>query len=264
MNPSKVQSSEKHEGFSDMWWLDSGASSHITSDIKDFVEYHDFSKSHYTQTANSKAPIVGHGTALISYCGNVVHLLPTIYMPTCHVKLISLGTLLKNECLSGRSSKNLFMIYNKCSKKDLITFHSHGENTMYWVCTPTVWSTNNATSTMSTVDYELLHCHMGHPSKDVLRAGQKHIKDFPDVYISSNKPVCPGCQLGKQPNCPFTHDEICDKTIWTSTLRFKVIPSGIIPQVQICYHFLWWLYFYGLGTRNTLKRPSLTGSQSFP
>ena len=171
MNPSKVQSSEMHEDFSDMCLLDSGASSHFTSDIKDFMEYHDFPNPHYTQTANSKAPIVGHGTVRILYCGNVVHLSPTIYMPTCHVKLISLGTLLKDKCLSGHSSKNLFTIYDKCSKKDLITFHSHGENTMYWVCAPTVRSTNNVTFTMSTVDYELLHCHMEHPSKDVLRAG---------------------------------------------------------------------------------------------
>ena len=67
VNPSKVQSSEKHEeDFSDMWLLDSGASSHFTSDIKDFVEYHDFPSPHYTQTANGKAPIIGHGTVLIS------------------------------------------------------------------------------------------------------------------------------------------------------------------------------------------------------
>ena len=133
----KVQSSEKHEeDFSDMWLLDSGASFHFISDIKDFVEYHNFPNPCYTQTANGKAPIVGHGTVPISYCGNVVCLSPTIYMPTCHVKLISLGTLPKNECLSGCSSKNLFTIYDKCRKKDLITFHLHGENTMYWICTP--------------------------------------------------------------------------------------------------------------------------------
>ena len=52
-------------------------------------------------------------------------------MPTCHVKLISLGTLLKDECLSGHSSKKLFTMYDKCSKKDLITFYLHGKNTMY-------------------------------------------------------------------------------------------------------------------------------------
>ena len=55
---------------------------------------------------------------------------------------------------------------------------------------------------MSTVDYELLYCCMEHPSKDVLRAGQKHIKEFPDVYIS-----------GKQPNHPFTHNEMCAKNL---------------------------------------------------
>ena len=73
---------------------------------------------------------------------------------------------------------------------------------MYWVCAPIVQSNNNATSAMSAVDYEFLHCCMGHPSKDVLKAGQKHIKDFLAIYIPSNEPVCPGCPLGKQPLHP--------------------------------------------------------------
>ena len=126
-----------------MWLLDSGASFHFTSDIKDFIEYHNFSSPHYTQTANCKAPIIGHGTVLISYHRNIVQLLPTIYMPTCHVKLISLGILLKDECLSRYSSKNLFTLYDNCSKKDLITFHSwwkhyvlgtHTYSAKHWQC----------------------------------------------------------------------------------------------------------------------------------
>ena len=127
-------------------------------------------------------------------------------------------------------------------------------------------STMQLWSTMSTVNYELLHCHMGHPSRDVLRVGQKHIYDFLDVNIPFNEPVCSGCELGKQSNHPFTHNEMC------VTKLFELVHSDLksfpvesyISQVQIHHHFLWWLHIYGLGTRNRLKRPSLAGCQSFP
>jgi hypothetical protein len=60
---------------------------------------------------------------------------------------------------------------------------------------------------MTSVDYELLHRRLGHPSRDVLRAAKKHIKDFPDVDIPSTAPICPGCEMGKQPNRTFPHSE---------------------------------------------------------
>ena len=92
---------------------------------------------------------------------------------------------------------------------------------------------------MSTVNYKLLHRHMGHPSKDVLRAGWKHIKDFPNVYISFNEPVCPGCQLGKQPNCPFTHNEM------RVTKPFELVHSDLKSFPVESYHkFKYAIIFY--------------------
>ena len=92
---------------------------------------------------------------------------------------------------------------------------------------------------MSTVDYELLHYHMGHTSKDVLRAGQKHIKDFLDVYIPSNEPVCSGCQLGKQPHHPFTHNEM------HAMKPFELVHSDLKSFPVESYHkFKYAIIFY--------------------
>src|SRR5216683_7524860 len=50
------------------------------------------------------------------------------------------------------------------------------------------------------VDYELMHKHLGHPSKDILTNAPKHIKGFPkDLEVPSKSPVCPGCVQGKMP-----------------------------------------------------------------
>jgi len=74
---------------------------------------------------------------------------------------------------------------------------------------------------MIAIDYELLHCRLGHPSKDVLRAVCKHVKDFPSVTILPVEPVCPGCQLGKQPNHLFAMNESC------ATKPFELVYSDL-------------------------------------
>jgi transposase InsO family protein len=49
-------------------------------------------------------------------------------------------------------------------------------------------------------DYDLLHRHLGHPSKDVLSNAKSKIKGFPqDLQIPTDMPVCPGCAQGKMP-----------------------------------------------------------------
>ena len=63
----------------------------------------------------------------------------------------------------------------------ILSCHSHGADIMFWICTPTI--SPQATYFLASVDHNLLHCCMSHPSKDVLRAVQKHLKGFPDVKI---------------------------------------------------------------------------------
>jgi len=94
-------------------------------------------------------------------------------------------------------------ITDDCTKCDVISFHTHGDSTMYWARAPPVHDITSATINMIAIDYELLHRQLTHSSKDVLRAACKHVKDFPNVTIPHVEPVCPGCQLGKQPNYSF-------------------------------------------------------------
>ena len=98
---------QKREDEDDMWLLNSGASAHFTFNFDAFVEYHQYAKPCHSQTVNSLAPVLGEGIILIQFNGNIVQLLPTIYMPTCTFQLtcISLGTLLKNNCLYAQSAE---------------------------------------------------------------------------------------------------------------------------------------------------------------
>ena len=95
-------------------------------------------------------------------------LLPVIYMPTCNLKLISMGMLLKDNCLTINAGTGHIDFYDKCAKKVILSFHSHGADNMFWIHAPTI--SPQATHLLASVDYDLLHHHMDHPSKDVLKA----------------------------------------------------------------------------------------------
>jgi len=59
------------------------------------------------------------------------------------------------------------------------------------------------------VDYELMHKHLRHPSKDILTNAPNCIKGFPkDLEVPSNLPVCPSYAQGKMP--ASTHPSLLD------------------------------------------------------
>jgi len=103
-----------------------------------------------------------------------------------------------------RALKAIYIhIIDDCTKCNIISFHTHGNSTMYWIRAHLALDITSANIDMIAIDYELLHHWLRHSSKDVFRAVHEHVKDFPSMTILSVEPVCPGCQLGKQPNHPF-------------------------------------------------------------
>ena len=152
----------------DMWLLNLGAFIHFTFNKNDFVEYVDYPQPRYSQTANGKAPILGEGTVIIGFKGSSMHLLLVIYMPTCNLKLISMSTLLKDNCLTINAGAGHIDFYDKCAKKVILSFHSYGADTMFWIHAPMM--SPQAIHLLASVDYDLLHRQMGHLSKDVLKA----------------------------------------------------------------------------------------------
>ena len=124
----KGKAHQQREDEDDMWLLNSGASAHFTFNFNVFIEYHQYAKPCHSQTANGLAPVLGEGTVLIQFNGNVVQLSPTIYMPTCTFQLVLLGTLLKNNCLYAQSAEGYIHIIDDCTKCDIISFHTHGDS----------------------------------------------------------------------------------------------------------------------------------------
>ena len=181
--------------------------------------------------------ILDEGTVIIDFKVSSVCLSPVIYMSACNLKLISMGTLLKDNCLTINAGTGYIDFYDKCAKKVILFFHLHGTDTMFWIRAPTM--SPQATHSLASMDYDLLHHHMGHLSKDMLRAAQNHLKDFPDVKIPLQDPICPGYQLGKQPNQSFPHTEC------RATTPFELIHSDLkFFEVESYHKYKYAIVYY--------------------
>ena len=62
-----------------------------------------------------------------------------------------MGMLLKDNCLTINAGASHIDFYDKCAKKVIFSFHSHGIDTMFWICTPTI--SPQAIHSLTSVDY---------------------------------------------------------------------------------------------------------------
>jgi Integrase core domain len=140
--------------------------------------------------------------------------------PTCRIRgrwqivtpglthqLMSVGHLLNDGLkLEGSSSLLEFSAGTSSTKWLLLQFKPHcpGQN-IYWLSARlTSRHAMLAMSSVTTVDYDIMHRHFAHPSKDVLRHALGNTQDFPNnMLFPSNNPVCQDCAEGKMTRSSF-------------------------------------------------------------
>ena len=98
-----------------------------------------------------------------------------------------------------------------------LEFRSHKSNWLEIVCKPhepgqtIYWLSVKLASADSllekllicSVDYGIMHCQFGHPSKDVLRHASGTTLGFPSITFSHKEHICPGCAEGKMTRLVF-------------------------------------------------------------
>jgi hypothetical protein len=120
-------------------------------------------------------------------------------MSVCH--LLNDGLKLK-----GSSSSLEFSAGTLSTRQLLLQFKPYcpGQN-IYWLSARlTSWHTMLAMSSVTTVDYNIMHRCFAHPSKDVLQHASGNTQNFPsNMSFPSNDPVCQGCAEGKMTRSSF-------------------------------------------------------------
>ena len=152
---------------------DSGASHNFTNKLKDFTEYEEITNAPSIQTASKDNQLQMHGQGAVFLTHEIFEkgrqveittwLYLVFYIPSLSIRLLSLGSLLMN---GGTKSRLTF--YKGSSIKMQLNSHKIGD-TIFWLGAQVTPAANLlAKLTVFTVDYGLLHCHFGHPSKEVL------------------------------------------------------------------------------------------------
>jgi len=102
---------------------------------------------------------------------------------------------------------------------------------LYWLDASTsdlVESNDANASIIYNVDYDLMHCHLDHPSKEVLRHAKDHTKGLPKgINIPTTTGLCPGCVQGKMPATSHppsdTRAKACFEQIHSDLKSFPVL-----------------------------------------
>jgi hypothetical protein len=120
---------------------------------------------------------------------------------------MSVGHLLNDGLkLEGSSLSLEFSAGTSSTKWLLMQFKPHcpGQN-IYWLSARlTSRQAILAMSSVTTVDYDIMHRRFAQPSKDVLRHASGNTQNFPsNMLFPSNNPVCQGCAEGKMTRLLF-------------------------------------------------------------
>jgi len=194
------------------WMLDSGAMVHISPYMPDFIDYVPALEKGHVCTAEGPTDLVveGSGTVLIQhmfhYKGKshreLLRLQGVLYIPGVIARFTSLVCLLREGlCVYGDAAgMNLFTREN--DKVSLMCAEPWDSKMLFWL--KAEQPSLNGVESVFTTDYNLLHCRLGHPSKDVQKQTQQHTAGLPDVKIPCKLLICPGCALGKMSQQPFT------------------------------------------------------------
>jgi len=157
--------------------------------------------------ANSSTHITGKGVVVLRYLNTKNSIITTTLLFVFFCKdliccLLSLGAFLQDK-LTVSGNKSIVSINTK-SGIEYMTFKPRSSMDTIYVLQILDWvqQCQNVHLKM-VVDYETAYHYFGHPSREVLRHAREHTVDFPNIEISTDDLICPGCILGKMPNHPF-------------------------------------------------------------
>ena len=158
-------------------------------------------------------------------------------MPGATVCLISMGEMLLHNYRVAGNRKGISLI----GKADQLWFSADPEDKCSVIfgirSIPTIRS--NYVTSVSKVDYDIMHQRFGHPLKEVLRCACKHMQRFPDIHFPTEDCVCPGCALGKMPNQAFPENER------HATKPFELVHSDLKSFLVLLYwKFKYIITFY--------------------
>ena len=133
-----------------------------------------------------------------------IHLYPVFYIPGINHKFLSVGTLLNQGLMLRESSSHLEFRSHKSNQLEIMCEPHELGQTIYWLNAKLASADSLlAKSLICSIDYDIMHCHFGHPSKDVLQDASGTTLGFPSITFPHEECICPGCAEDKMTRLVF-------------------------------------------------------------
>lgn len=189
------------------WLLDSGASSHMTGDFGDFMEYADLSAPLSVTVANGqRLEVKGRGSVrFLLDSGSTVKLSNVLYVPRLDSKLVSVPALTARGVVVQFEHRRALITVNESV---VATIPKVGKLFSWRVGRESTNVVNSAVATTSpSTARALWHARLGHVSDAKMRLATRACEGVPRFgdHDHEGSGICSGCALGKMTTSPFAH-----------------------------------------------------------
>lgn len=186
------------EGHDDGWYLDTGATAHITHDRSDYAQYNKVSEGQKIVLGNGLSlDIEGTGDVMIMTASTrSLTLRGVLHVPGMQKKLVSVRQLLQED-----PALHMRFHVNRCSlhSNGIVIAEGHQSNELYRLTTVEACMISTRRD-----ETEIWHAHLAHPS--YAKLGRiANAKVYADVQLVQPRKghFCKAYQLGKQSKEPY-------------------------------------------------------------
>jgi histone deacetylase 1/2 len=206
-------------GYDTNWYVDSGASDHITADLKKITVKDKYNSGDQVHTANgSGMSISAIGHSVLHTLSHPLHLKNILHVPGAHKSLVSVHKLVSDNDAYLELHPNLFLIKDRVTKR---TLHQGRCKGGLYPLEPAAGEEEGkqvfGVTKLSTLRW---HSRLGHPAfpivKQVLRDNQ-----LPYLVENNVESVCDPCQRAKSHQLPYAMSDN------VSTMPLQLIHSHV-------------------------------------
>ena len=134
----------------------------------------------------------------------LICLYPVFYVPGINHRFLSVGTLLNQGLMLRGSLSHLEFRSHESNRLEIVCKPHEPGQTIYWLSVKLASADSLlAKSLICSVDYDIMHHHFGHPSKDVLQHASGTTLGFPSITFPHEECICPRCAEGKMTRSVF-------------------------------------------------------------
>ncbi|KAJ1698573.1 hypothetical protein LUZ63_007085 [Rhynchospora breviuscula] len=178
------------------WYLDSGATTHVTPDINNLSHTQPYQGTDTVHIGNGSGLTISHVGYTVLWVNSIpIKLNNVLYVPTITKNLLSVSQLLKDNSVVVEFSLNECFIKDQTTKKILI--HGTLHNDLYALQSP---QHSHQVFQVSTTSPDIWHSRLVHCASSILNAMSKN-----NVISMSNKNLsfCMDCNKAKAHQLPF-------------------------------------------------------------